>query len=284
MKRLYIKRTREILFGSTRTDPDLVERMEMCGTPVKWGWAFCRIAGCQRCRNHRRKVWIMEAIRLFEAAEHRNLRLVTIMLDPQSSMLDVVAGIKRGKVAWRNILFRLRQTDNRARGVRIIGSAEVDWYEPYHVDRLSNYKRTQLESLGFDRSAHDVWFPHFHLIVDLAGLPESKLADALNRKWPGHRQTHIKKLDVLHTVEMNVARILAYATKHKHFYKIDPFHDGAAFARWSDAATVQYYNALFKIGGFSLLRFHLKPATEKSTEVNTLGQPLLFREPMPILF
>lgn len=253
-----IQKSGTVLLNSPLTNSELLARIETCGTPTDFGWSFCRIAGCHRCRKYRTRAWIDEAVDLFADRRPGDLRFVTVMLQPVGDVNDVRREIDRGKVAWRNIIYRLRQKDPRARGIRIIGAAETDWYYPHHTPRLSSYKRDQLTSLGFDTTAGDVWMPHLHLIVDLAGTPKAPLADALRRKWPGSRQIDIKALDPFRETSANITRLLSYSMKHKGFYRIDPFHQPTT-VRWPDCVRVAYYNMLFEAGGFSLLRFHLKP-------------------------
>jgi hypothetical protein len=186
------------------------------------------------------------------------MRWLTIMLRPCANVEEIPGEIRRGKVALRNLVYRLREADRRAASLRIIGVSEADWYYAHHVERLSSYKRTQLDSLGFDKRASEVWMPHFHLLVDLAGVPERKLREAVERKWPGARQTDIRPLETARSQEGNIGRLLSYATKSKHYYKIDPFGE-PGFVRWPSYAIVNFYNMLFRVGGFSLLRLNIKP-------------------------
>jgi hypothetical protein len=204
------------------------------------------------------------------------------MLPPVGSVDDIKPVIDQGKVAWRNIIHRLRQHDARGQGIRIIGVAEVDWYAPEHAPRLSGYKTQQLTSLGFDKTADGIWMPHFHLIADLAGLPERLLSESLNRKWTGYRQIDIRPLDQSRTLESNVSRLLGYSTKNKHYYKIDPFRD-PTFVRWPNRVVIDCYNMLFRVGGYSLLRFHLKPSRENQIDITRNNHVKQIKEPMPFI-
>lgn len=227
--------------------------------------------------------WIQDGQQEFAASDRRNMRFVTVMLDPVADVGQIKPAIDRGKVTWRNLIYRLRKADERANDLRIIGVAEVDWYHASHVHRLSGYKRTQLDSLGFDVTEENVWMPHFHLIVDVAGFPARKFEEAVLRQWPGARQVNIKPLDDLYTVERNIERILSYSTKHKRFYKIDPYGE-PKLVPWSEKATASYFNMLFEAGGFSLLRFHLKPRAKKNKVIEAHQRhKRTIREPMPLI-
>ena len=263
-------KTGDFLLSCPYGGEQLLRRLSWCGTPAAWGWEFCRLPSCHRCRKYRVKAWIDEAIDAFSSSRFADLRFVTVMLQPLADVDAIKPTIDKGKVALRNIVYRMRTHDARAHDIRMIGASEVDWYYPHHTHRLSSYKRTQLDSLGFDKTASDVWMPHFHLIVDLARTPEHHLTERLHRKWPGFRQVDIRPLDSSRTLESNVTRLLSYSTKHKHYYKIDPFRaEAASFVRWCPDAIVAYHNALFRSGGFSMLRVHLKPTRPAPVEGDT---------------
>lgn len=265
--------TRNILFNSGEADERLVAKLDYCGTPAPWGWNFCRTAGCQRCRKYRAQDWVSEAQKLFMEVPKDNLRWVTTMLRPCATLNEVVAEVKSGKVAWRNIVFRLRRADARAMEMRAYGFAEVDWYQTAHVGRLGTTKQLQIEGLGYDEKAPEVWFPHFHLLVNLGTLPERKLLEALQRKWeePRLNLVNIKPLHSWQTKAEAITSCLEYAAKFKHYYKIDPFWPDARSVTWDRSAVVRYYNMLNGIGGFSLQRFHLKPAKQKAKEQDMHG-------------
>lgn len=274
-------KTGYILQNSLDASRDLRERLADCGTPADWGWSFCRTAACHRCRKHRVISWIKKASTHFLESDARDLRMVTVMLKPVAGIEGLAPAIKAAKVDWRNLIYRMREANPQADNIRLFGAAEVDWYFPHHIDRLSNYKRTQIRELGFDVTAADVWMPHFHIIADLAGVPEVEFAARLERQWPGSRRVDVQAFDPIRPVDKNVARILSYATKHKHFYKIDPFGD-PAFVRWPVSAMAQYYNMLHDCGGFSLLKFEIKPKKKEKQAVARKATKM--REPMPCLF
>lgn len=274
--------TRNIMFNSTETNEVLRDRLDYCGVPSPWGWNFCRAAGCQRCRKYRAAAWIKEAQQLFGNTPKDRLRWVTTMLRPCATLNDVVAEIKGGKVAWRNIVYRRREADPRANHIRAIGVAEVDWYCRSHVSKLGTIKQKQLEGLGYDDNAPEVWFPHFHLLVDLGGSSELKLMEALERKWKGSglRLVKMEPLRDYQTRDEAIEGCLEYATKAKHYYKINPIWSDAQTVEWDKSAVVRYYNMLNGIGGFSLQRFHLKPY-KISPPIN---HSMTSDEPMPVSF
>lgn len=273
--------TRNVLFNSEETNEDLLGRLDYCGVPAPWGWNFCRTAGCQRCRKHRAREWIEEAQELFREVSIDQLRWVTVMLRPCATLTDVVDQVKRGKVAWRNIVARLRAANPGADAMRIFGVAEVDWYRTSHVPDLGTCKQQQMEALGYDCKAPEVWFPHFHVLVDV-GSCEVELSRALERKWGRHgpQLVHFRNLRSDQTKDEAISRCLEYATKAKHYYKITPFWGHGQMVSWDKSAVVRYYNVLDALGGFSLIRFHLKPKRENVAE--TSGD--YFIDPQPISF
>jgi hypothetical protein len=75
---------------------------------------------------------------------------------------DICRAIKTEKVAIRNLIYRMRQSDPRADGLRMAGSIQPNG----------------LPDVG-------EWQLRFRLMVDLAGLPEWVFMDRLNRRWRG---------------------------------------------------------------------------------------------------
>lgn len=270
--KIQIPTTRDALLSYYDLSDEFRRRLDSCGTPANWGWVFCKTFACQRCRKYRARDWAAEASALFSESRAENLHWVTIMLEPIADLTRIRPQLKKARKDLRNLIARFRAQDERATQLRMYGAFETDWYPTHHVPRLSGYKLTQLAKIGFDYTASEVWFPHLHVLVDLGGASEAGFRDLLTRKWPGHRRVHFRNLDETRSRETNIANLMSYVLKCKHYYRLDPFRDEtASVSRWPAHVVARFHEEIFAHGNFAFVRFHLKPVEDKSlSEIDEL--------------
>ena len=216
-------RTRAVLLSHPNLAPDLRTRLEQCGSPASWGWQFCRAAACDRCRRHRARAWADEAVAAFGECRNRDLLQISITLTPAPGVVQMRRELSRTRKAMRNLMARIRGKDARADDVRMIGAFTFDW-------------------LGVSGE----WQPRLDLMVDLVGLAEWKLRDGLNRQWPGLVSTTTMPVESRADIQEETARWLDFSHQ----------------SRWPPDRLLDFHHAAHGAHGFSLSRFHLRPAME----------------------
>lgn len=222
-------RTRSTLLACFGLDPALRSRLDQCGTPAPWGWRFCKLPACDRCRRHRALEWADEAATAFTMDDGDQWLLTSIVLDLVPGVAGLHGEIARTRKALRNLMARVRADDPRADDVRLIGAFGFDW------DAVASG-----------------WRPQLRVVAGLVGLPERKLRDRLDTRWRG-RVTMIPmpfRTSSLPT-QVEVGRWLDFTDQ----------------VRWPDARFLEFHHAIFEAGGFSLFRFHLRPVAYPQNDV-----------------
>lgn len=147
----------------------------------------CRLACCPFCSRRRGVRFYHDTLRKagVDQTPTSQIRWVTVNVCETD---DLAAGsallARREHEALKHIVSTLRQRycwlrdaegNPQICDLRIWGAREV---EPVYDDATGSYR----------------WRWHWHLIVDLRGLPETYLADALRSRWPGARAVRIDKV------------------------------------------------------------------------------------------
>ena len=176
-----------------------------CGTPAPWGWAFCRSIACHRCRRYRAAAWVAEDVCHFSESRRSDLRTLTLTILPSVRTSDLPRTIRREKVAIRNLIYRMRQHDPRANGLRVAGCIQADW----------------LPDAG-------EWLLRFRLVIDLAGLPERVFMDWLNNRWANVGQIKVRSIEPGDDLKSLLAEIQALNdNRHSDFWLA--VHHGGGF-------------------------------------------------------
>lgn len=216
-------RTRAALLALPTLCPSLRWRLERCGAPGVWGWAFCRSPSCDRCRRHRLAAWASEVTNVFEECGPGELYRLSFRLDPALDVAQLRGDLTRARRAMRNLAARARSKDGRADDIRMLGAFTFDW-----IDGAS------------------LWLPTLHLLVDLVGLPQQKLRDRLERRWRGRFTMSAVSVDVLGAIQAEAARWLDFSGQ----------------SRWPPNRLLELHEGMHHARGFSMSRFHLRPFQE----------------------
>lgn len=245
----------------------LAEKIAECGREIRpRNLHRCRSPACPTCRKLRGRKEGRRAIKFMAGAANHDLLLLTVAVGVVRDLWQVAGANQKFTFDSRNLVRAARQDwPRRWGGFRLYGWPEVDVISsndmPFMPDKLRNYVTSFKPDWNDDGVAY---MPHWHLLVDGAGLDRQEVGAAFMDQWRVDGAVDVRPFHPNRSVDENIAAI----AKYSHAYKIGKMWDGVAMNWWPTRPTADMYS-IISMNRWTGKRFMINPVNSDVPRAST---------------
>lgn len=244
----------------TRYPVELQEKLAACGTPIREKNVHrCRSPACPTCCRLRGRAEGGRALAFFSDADHANMALLTVSPGFIADLADWRGMNTKFISDTRNLMNKQRRAfPRRWGGVSLYGWPEVD---PIGQADLPILPTRIHEYVGAARPTWHgewIWMPHWHLVVDAAGVDWQEVRDVFAERWSLPSQVDVRPFNpAMGSKDQSITRIARYSNK----FGVCKSWDGVR-SEWSPSAVAEM-RAWMALDGWTGKRFLIKPKASR---------------------